>query len=149
MVKASLTVWVAVAVVCFSVETPYEGRVQTLIPISHGPANEPAGEFLEPTGPALPDGSPDALVVAVGGVLWDLEGSRLNIPGKKDATPQEVFWWKWRWDRERYMDIWVTMDFQGGKVSSATFDVRLIQPVVINRNGHGKPGPEPSKSRGE
>lgn len=127
----------------------HEGKVQRLVPVSHGPEDEAYGGFVEPTGPALPDGSPDALVVLVDGVPWDLEGARLSIPGKALATPQDVFWWQWRWDRERTMAIWVTMDFQGGKVHSAKFDVRLVKPVVINRNEQGKPGPEPSRSKGE
>lgn len=126
-----------------------EGVVTHIISVSFDADTEPYGPFQEPTGPALPDGAPDALQIVVDGVVWDSHGAVLSIPGKTNATPEDVFWWTWRWDREKMFYTYVTMEVSGERVVNAYFDVKLITPVVINHWDGQKPGKEPSKSRGE
>ena len=128
---------------------PFEGKVQALVSVSHGPGDELYGDFVEPTGPALPDGAPDALMIWVDGIQLNLEGSTMNIPGMDNASPRDVFWWKWRWNREKYASVWVKLDFDDGKVKTATFDVRNADPMVFAPRSEGTKSREPSKSRGE
>lgn len=126
-----------------------EGEVTHIVSVSFDADDEPYGPFQEPTGPALPDGAPDALQLVVDGVSWDSHGAVMSIPGKTNATPEDVFWWKWHWSLEKGFTTWVTMEVSGDRVVKASFDSRLIIPVVINHWDSRKPSREPSRSRGE
>lgn len=144
MTKLSVLLWIAVAFVASGPGgMSSERKVDTLAFIID--PSDPFGGFRDPKGPALPEGGPGGVLVTTGGVQWDISNAIMNIPGGEGVSVEELFWWKWYWSKEQYTEVWVDLDFRDGEVHTATFSLKLEDPLVINRTRQQKEPKEPSK----
>jgi hypothetical protein len=144
MSKFAVMVWVAVTFMASGPEgISSDRKVDGLaFIVDH---SKPFGGFDDPVGPALPEDDHQGALVSVGNVQWDISHAILNIPGGEGVSIEELFWWKWYWAREQYIEVWVDLDFRDGEVHTATFSLKLEDPLVINRTTQQKEAREPTK----